>query len=176
MGMVEKLKLKEGKFIDITVGTSELAMRVPSTREIIRLESRNTTIDGNVDIVKYIEDICEFIVPKKGINDLCEVPNEIEINLGEKNIILKGITAKKALSIVSDSAKVEKDPKDETNIILRPNTEGMLDAILSLAEEKIDINELKYKEVMQIPNIFQEKIEVSTLIEVYNIFQENFQA
>jgi len=176
MGMVEKLKLKEGKYLDITVGKSELAMKVPTTREIIRMESSNTTIDGNVDVAKYIEGICKFIVPKREINDLCEVPSEVELNLGEKVITLKGITAKKALKIISDSAKIEKDPKDPTSIILRPNTEGMLDAILDLAEEKVDIDDLKYKEVMQIPNLFQEKIEVGTLIDVYNFFQENFQA
>jgi hypothetical protein len=176
MGVVAKLKLNEKKYMDFMVGTSELAMRIPSTREIIKMESKNTTLDGGVDIAGYIGDICKLIIPQNDINSICKVPSEIDIAIGERNITLKGITAEKSLQIIAESAKIEKDPKDPSNVILRPNTEGMIDSILALSEEKIDIDDLKYKEVMQIPDLFQEKIEVSTLMDVYNFFQENFQA
>lgn len=174
--MVEKLGLNAEKYMDLLIGESELAMRIPSTREIIKMESKNATLDGAVDIAGYIKDICKLITPKKDVNSLCQIDSEVELNIGDRIITLQGLTAEIALDIVSNSAIVEKDPKDPTAIVLRPNTEGMLDEILKLSKEKIDIDDLKYKEVMQIPTQFQDKVEVGTLIEVYNFFQENFQA
>ena len=174
--VIKKLISDKKHYKKCTFGGEDFAMRIPTTRELIRMESNNATMEGQVDLAGYIGDICGLLMPVRTLEDMADIKPTIDISVGNKTIILENVTASKALTIINNSSKIERDKDDPKKIILRPNTEEMMDAILSLSKEKIDIDELKLKEIKLISEKFESELNIDVLMEVYTFFQKNIQA
>lgn len=170
------LGLPENQWKDCTFGGEAFAMKVPTTRELIRMESRNTTANGEVDLSSYMVEIVDMLLPKRQLGEIAEIAETITINTGEREIVLSNVTAKVALDIINNASKLEIDKKDPKKMVLRPNTEEMIESIFALTDKELDIDNFKYKEIKMIAEQFESALKVDTLMEMYNFFQKNFQA
>ncbi|MGL5049616.1 MAG: hypothetical protein ACRC6E_03170 [Fusobacteriaceae bacterium] len=174
VGYVESMGLDKATYIDIEVNGKPCAMRKPSAMKQIEMEDKNVTIEGEVDMVGYISDVCGLVYPKITLEDVVSRISSALV-VGEKELVFENISALKVFEIAMSGAKMVKDKNG--NPVMKINQAGMFKEIIANTDEvKYKEEEFTYKEIKDIVAKFQELFDVTGAMNIYSTFQEKVQS
>lgn len=145
--------------IEITVLGKEYKVLKPKAKDVIRLEFECSK-NGNIDLVKLIEGYLKFISKKLKIEDFDKDDNNFLFErVNGEMLTIENFNTRKKLQIVSKAGNMEHG----VDVIT------ILEEIIKLSNEKPDIDEMSYAEIMDLMQIMEL---VGDNLEVLKVYEE----
>ena len=161
-----------GDYKNFTLDGKAYVLRKPTAMESIEIEDKNIELEGSIDMYGYIQDILKFITPKLKIEDVIEKKDNI-IVIGDKTLHFEKVGIEQGFKTILATSKIDTNSNGER--VMKLNRHGAIKKIIEFAhaeDESITLNSFKTKdELNQLLEKFQELVDASKAMEVYDTFQ-----
>lgn len=127
----------------------------PKTVFIIRLEDECYSMDGSIDLCKFIEGHLKFV--DRNINiETFDTDVDRVIEVGDKKLTLKDTTVRTKIKL--DGVMIKGGKLNRVDYV---------QGILSICEEEYKIDDFSYNEINEIVEKYSEKVDSTEVMEVF---------
>lgn len=143
--------MKKFETIDVEILGKKYNTIKPSAMQVIKLEDECVGRNG-VNLPKMIEGYLQFVDKKLTLESFDKEVKDLTIKVGEELLIIKDFDTRKKLEISSiiSGGKIDRV--------------GIVEKVISLADTKLNLDELKYSEINEIFECTYKEIDIEEVV------------